>query len=359
MIITRRIWFAGMLAMIALAGSAELAAQKDSVHLKVDADGRKSLVRGKIVDMSPFKVVVDDDGDREEVPVSRISKINFGGEPRDLTRAREHLDNQRYDDCLESIGGMEELPDSAFMRQEIQFLTAYANGMKAMRGDESSTVASAAEAVGSFIKANNDSYQLVKAVDLYGHLLMADGKTAQAGKQFNRLTRSGWDAYQVKGHFFEGETLIHQGQYDQARKSFEAVINQPGNSEEIRQFRLLANCQLAKINALQGDVESAIASLERIIQNENSDNTRLFAYAYNALGTGYLESEQLKKACRAFLHTELLFSAEPDAHAEALYQLSKIWLELKETDRANRAREMLINRYRNTIWAQKLSFSGQ
>jgi tetratricopeptide (TPR) repeat protein len=352
--INGRIWFAGVLVTAALAGSAELPAQKDSVHLKADSDGRKSLVRGKIVEMSPFKVVVEADGEREEVAVNRISKVNFGGEPRDLTRAREHLENQRFDDCLDSIEKIDDLPDSAFMRQEVQFLRAYADGKKALRGDPSSTIESAENGLASFIKANNDSYQLVKAVDLYGHLLMADGKTAQAGKEFNRLTRSGWDIYQTRGHFFEGETLIHQAQYDQARKSFEAVMNQTGTTEEIRQFQLLAKCQLAKIDALQGDVNSAIAALEKIIQNENSDNTQLFAYAYNALGTGYLQSEQLKKACRAFLHTELLFSTEPDAHAEALFQLSKIWMELKETDRANQARELLTNRYRNTIWAQKL-----
>ena len=153
---------------------------------------------------------------------------------------------------------------------------------------------------------------------------------------------------------FEGETLIHQDKLSDALKSYRALTNLSGNDDQTRQFKLLAECQTAKLSALQGDVETAIASVEEIIENENAENTQLFAYAYNALGTCYLKSNQLKKACRAFLHTELLFSSESDAHAEALYNLAKIWPKLKESGRANRARETLTSRYRNTIWASKL-----
>lgn len=334
--------------------AAQLPAQKDSVHLKADSSGRKSLIRGRITETSPFRVTVNVDGTPEQVAVSQIKKVTFSEEPRGLTRAREHLENQRFDDCLDSIRKLEDVPDSRLIQQELKFLEVYSTAKKALRADKGVTLDVAENSIAAFIKANNDSYRLVHAVDLYGQLLMANGKTEQAQKEFSRLTKSKWDEYVTKGYFFEGETLVHQEKYDLARKSFELLMQQPGSDDVSRQYKLLAECQLAKISALQGNVGPAIATVENIIQNQNTDNTQLFAYAYNALGTGYLQSNELKKACRAFLHTELLFSTEPDAHAEALYHLSKIWPELKETDRANRARELLTSRYRNTIWAKKL-----
>ena len=91
-----------------------------------------------------------------------------------------------------------------------------------------------------------------------------------------------------------------------------------------------------------------------IIKSENPDNTQLFAYAYNALGTCHLQNKNLKEARTAFLHTELLFSKESEAMAEALYNLSLIWPDLGNNDRAIKARESLKNSFRNSYWARKL-----
>lgn len=331
-----------------------LTAQKDTVYKQSETNGRNSLVRGKVVETTAFKVVVEDNGNRRDVPAAKINKIVFSGEPRTLGRATDHFDNQRWDDCLDALSKLEDVPDSRFIQQKIAFMRAYASAAKALRGDQNTSVSSAQEQLGEFIKSNSTSYQLVVAIDLYGQLLMANGEMAAALKEFNKLTKSRWDRYVTRGHFFEGEIYIHQQNYDAARQSYQALKAMEASDPETRKFQLLADCQLAKINAMQGNPEQGIETLLRIIRDENPDDTRLFAIAYNALGTCYQNSGQIKKACRAFLHTELLFSSEADAHAEALYHLSQIWPQLKETDRANRAREMLTTRYRNTIWASKL-----
>ena len=340
-------------AIFVLSPASQLRAQKDSVYRK-GKNGGNSLVRGKVLSTSAFKVTVDDDGTNKEVAVSEINKISYAGEPRALGRARGHLENERFDDCLESIKKIEDPPSSKFMQQEIQYLEAFASGKKALRGDPVLTTKVAEQIVGNFVKSNSDSYRLVPTVELYAQLLMANGKMQQAQKEFNKLTKSQWPTYERRGHFFEGETLIHQDNLAGASKSYQTLASLSDNSIEARQYKLLADCQLAKISAMQGKVEPAIATLEKIIQVENADNTQLFACAYNALGTCYLKTGDIKKACRSFLHTELLFSTESDAHAEALYNLTKIWPQLKKTDRANQARELLVSRYRNTIWASKL-----
>ena len=335
-------------------GVSESSAQKDSVYTKSGVAGRNSLVRGNVVESTAFKVVVDDDGNRKDVPASKINKIVFAGEPRSLARAKDQFDAGRWDDCLETLAKLDKVPDSKLVKQKIAFTKAYATAAKAIRGDEGTSIAAAQQALRQFIKSNSTSYKLVVAIDLYGQLLLADGKTMEAQKEFAKLTKSKWDKYVSRGHFFEGETLVHQEKYGQATKSYQAIKSMAAADQETKQFQLLADCQLVKINAAQGKADEGIKQLLEIIQTENPDDTRLFAIAYNALGTCYLNNSETKKACRAFLHTELLFSNETDAHAEALYNLTRIWPQLKETDRANRAREMLTTRYRNTIWASKL-----
>lgn len=349
----RNVVAAALTAIVVSLHASHLYAQKDSVYRK-GKNGGNSLLRGKVLSTSAFKVTVDEKGSTKEVPVSEINKISYSGEPRSLSRARDHLENERFDDCLETLKKIEDPPGSKFIKQEMQYLEACASGRKAMRGDPVLTTKVAEQIVGNFVQSNSDSYRLVPAVDLYAQLLMANGKTQQAQKEFNKLTKSQWSSYERRGHFFEGETLIHQDNLAGAAKSYQTLASLDDSSAEARQYKLLADCQLAKISALEGSVEPAIATLEKIIQVENSDNTQLFACAYNALGTSYLKAGNIKKACRSFLHTELLFSTEADAHAEALYNLTKIWPQLKETDRANRARALLVSRYRNTIWAAKL-----
>ena len=320
----------------------------------ITGGSRKSLARGEVVETTAFKVVVAEGGSRKEVPASKVEKVVFSGEPRTLVRAKDYFDEQRWDDCLKSIAKLEKVPDSKFIKQKIAFIKAYAGASKALRGDTGYSIAAAQNELGNFVKQNRTSYSLVKAIDLYGQLLMADGKTAEAQKEFNKLTKSKWEKYIARGHFFEGETMIHREKFDEAKQSYLSLKKIPVTGEDTKQFHLLADCQLAKINAIQGNPQQGIETLLKIIQEENPDNTKLFAVAYNALGTCYLNNRQTKKACRAFLHTELLFASESGSHAEALYNLTRIWPELKETDRANRAREMLTSRYRNTIWASKL-----
>ena len=105
--------------------------------------------------------------------------------------------------------------------------------------------------------------------------------------------------------------------------------------------------------AMTGNPAAGEQIVMEIIGNESSKNTILFANAYNALGTCYAQEGKTKEAIRAFLKTDLLFTVDPESHAEALYHLNDLWQKAERPDRAARARQKLTQRYRSTWWATR------
>ncbi len=66
---------------------------------------------------------------------------------------------------------------------------------------------------------------------------------------------------------------------------------------------------------------------------------------YNAQGASYEAGGDNEGAIMAYLHTHLMFSAQPDAHAEALKRLIELWPLVGNPDRAAAARQELQQRY--------------
>ena len=329
------------------------AQSNDSIFLKSNANGGSSVRRGRISQTSPNGVTIQVKGKAEEIPSQKIKKISYAGEPRQLGTARGRIETGRYDDGLTELAKISGTVDSDFIQSEIDFLKAFCQAQKSLKGGDV-TAQQAGIAIRNFTQKYPDSYHFYPATDLLGKLLVAIGKPEFAEKEFAKISRSQWPAMTIKGFFERGNALLLTGNLETAKQCFESIATIDANDDESQQFKMVAQCQLAKIMALSGQLDSGQAIVEKIIKDENPDNAMLFAYAYNALGTCYLQAQQPKPAAIAFLHTELLYSNELSPHAEALYNLAKIWPVLEETDRANRARQALKSRYRNTYWALQL-----
>lgn len=339
--------FAWCLVFVVSLVAADIRAQ-DAVY-KYREGGGNSKVSGKIESITPDGVTVDGD----QIPASQIKKLVFRNEPSEISRARDQMDAGRFSDCLEELKKIKESNISRKIQQEIDFLNAYSTAQISLRGGSIAPV-NAGKVVGQFLKDHSNSCHLYPALEQYGKLLWAFGKPDLAANEFAKLTNSTWPEYVLKGHFYRGQILSELGQHGEAVKAFDAILATESNDDTTQSYQLLAKCEKARAVGLAGDPNAARNTIEGIIRDESPENKRLFAYLYNALGAVFEKSGQMKEAARAYLHTELLFATEPEPHAEALYRLALIWPKLEETDRANRARDTLKSRYRNSYWAGKL-----
>jgi tetratricopeptide (TPR) repeat protein len=147
-----------------------------------------------------------------------------------------------------------------------------------------------------------------------------------------------------------GRALIAQKKFDEASQQFSDVLAIDLSTAEANREKLFASIGKAQCVAELGKPDEGIAALQDLIARNDPTDGVLFGRIYNALGKCYLKVNKPKDARDAFLHTEMLFPNDTNAHAESLYHLSKLWSDLNKSDRAVAARNTLRERYPGSIW---------
>lgn len=306
-------------------------------------------LRGAVKNSNPEELLVGS----KTVSAQDVKKVNFSGAPRELGRAKEDMLNGRYTDAWAELEKIDPVPTDPMVLQEYEYARSVTMGKIALMGGQISTREAGAK-IGAFVRKYPDSFRIYPVLDIYGQLLVGINRIDLAEAEFRKLAASNWPEFQLKGLFDLGQAQLLMEKYPEATASFNKLESHSLNDAVAQQYKLLAKCQNAKSMAMQGKPDQAKAALEQIILNQDHQNKQLFARCYNALGTCYLQKDEPLEAAMAFLHTDLLYSGDTDAHAEALYQLAQIWPQLEDTDRANRARQLLSGSYSSSFWKLKL-----
>jgi hypothetical protein len=105
--------------------------------------------------------------------------------------------------------------------------------------------------------------------------------------------------------------------------------------------------------AAAGQVKEATAAIGDIIAKAKPEDAELLARAYNALGDCYLQSKDPRGALFAFLHVDLLYSQEAEAHAKALHELVPLWKNVGRDSRSQETARKLAEKYPGSRWAKQ------
>ncbi len=308
----------------------------------------------KIVSSSPLKVEITQGANSEhkEIPVNQIDVIYYGEEPAPLKNAKNNILAGRYEEALNLLSHLK--TDSISrkeLREDLDFYTALSNAHLAIDGEVK--IADAGRLMTAFIKNYPDSYHYFQACQVVGDLLAANRSFAQAQEYYAKLAKAPWPDYQMRAGAAIGHALLANGKNSQALDAFENVLANPADDPLSQAQRRSATLGKAAALVALNKNDQAIALVNSFLDKADPEDAADMARAYNVLGNALRQQGKTKEAVLAFLHVNLLYPTPPDAHAEALYYLAKLWDDLHKTDRAARARQTLEQQYKNSTWAQK------
>jgi tetratricopeptide (TPR) repeat protein len=314
----------------------------------------KSTLYGNVVGMDAMKVDFrqsSGNGLVKQIPVNEIDAVFYEGEPADLKLARNHVLGGRYAEALAALKKIEKTPDRPEVQQDIEFYKALCSAKLAMTG--SMKIADAGRMMKAFADANPKSYHHFEASQVVGDLLVAVGSYPAAAEYYARLSAAPWPDYRMRAGVAVGRALLAQGKTREALAAFDKVLATQSEGNSAQTQRMAAS--LGKAGALVAlkKPDEAIKVVEGFLEKADPEDKPLMARAYDILGTAQRQAGRTKEALLAFLHVDVLYAAVPDAHAEALANLADLWEQVHKTERANRARKTLMERYPESPWAKK------
>jgi tetratricopeptide (TPR) repeat protein len=341
-----------LVSMIAATGVASA-----SLALAQNVADRVRLVRGnevgEVTNMTPFQVTLKKGTEGEQpIAVNEIRSIQFSGEPAELSQARLNASNGSFATALASLEKIDvgQL-DRDFIKQDVEFYKGWCAAKLALAGD--GEIGDAGRQLNNFVKAYPNNFHYLAAREAMGDLLMAGGGYANAEKQYAELAKAPWDDYKVRAAVAVGRSLQAQGKHAEAIKQFDAALATGGAGAEVEKERLAATLGKAVSLAETGGADQAVVIIEKVIHDADPQQKELHARAYNALGTCYEKAGKSKDALLAFLHVDVLYNTVPEAHAEALSHLTTLWKAIGQDERARESRQLLDERYGGSRWAKQ------
>jgi tetratricopeptide (TPR) repeat protein len=344
---------------LAAAAVALLLISQASAIDSVKKIGNTPRISGTVKTVTATEVTIDVQGSLQKIPVTEIEAVEFEGEAAEMKLARSALKTGGDQNAIAYLDKIKpETVTKKEIKQDLAFYRAQAQARMALRG--AGDVKKAGADVFNFVNGNPDSYHFLQAQEILGELLVADGNVDAALKAFAVLDQSPFDEYKMRAGVARGRALMSQSKFPEALAEFDKVLalpfnpmTQKGTPSESQRFAAVlgkAQCQ-----ANTGGFEEAIKELEgNVIPNLSPEESKLQAAAYNTLGNCYNQKPDGKKAALlAFLHVDVLYNIVPSEHAEALWNLSNLWVDIGKNERGQECLTRLNRMYPGSPWLTK------
>ncbi|HEY5313248.1 MAG TPA: hypothetical protein VIK18_12045, partial [Pirellulales bacterium] len=147
----------------------------------------------------------------------------------------------------------------------------------------------------------------------------------------------------MRAGILNGKALVAQKKYPEAQKAFADVVlladqqKTPAAADE----KVAALLGTADCLANEGKVDEGIKQVQDVIKGLDPENEPLQAEAFLTLGACYVKKHATKDALLAYLHVDIVYPSQTQAHIAALRQLAVLWNELGKADRSAQASQTL------------------
>ncbi len=310
---------------------------------------------GEVTGMSPLEVKIKQGTTDKAIPVNQVDYIAWTGEPAQLKNMRAKIKAGDYEFVIQTADKIkpEDLKRKE-MQQDVEYYRAYAKARLALAGG--GDLREAGQLMKEFVKKNDGSYHLLQAAETLGDLLVAVGAYDLAAAEYSKLDKAPWPDMKARAAIAIGRAQLAQKKYPEAQAEFDKVLSAPVTEESAEVKTQLQTAMLGKATCLAATAQfdEGIKLIESVIAEADPEEAELHARAYVTLGNCYRQKPgATKEALLAFLHVDVLYASQAEAHAEALANLRELWNEVGKPDRAQQAAEMLAERYKNSPWAKK------
>ena len=322
---------------VAMLGTA--VAQTDRVYT---ADGKS--VTGTVTTTAKDGVQLKRNSNLQPITAADIIKVLWEGDPGELTRAREFAIGGQHE---KAIAELKKVNVSKLSRdgQQADFAFYQASSLAQLALAGNGSRAAAVAKVREFLGKNSDSFHFYTATQLLGDLALSLGKADEAIKYYGYLGRSRSVETKIRALYLIGTAKAASGDASAAIADFDRVVGAPASSSSALEIQTLAKAGKAAALAAAGDSEAGLAIIDDLINNLTPSDVTTAAAIYNAAGANHEASGNVEPAIEAYLHTHLMYAADPQRHATALSRLIPLWDQVNRPERANEMRNRLKELY--------------
>jgi tetratricopeptide (TPR) repeat protein len=343
------IWLGTSLLVLSVGLTTRLQAE-DQVERRVGP-----TVRGDITEISRTEIVVKGRNNQRDyhIPANEIERIHWQAERPQLSQIRVEERNGQFDKAIAGYEAALKDSTSPNLTTDLEFLIARAAASRALANEENYD--DAIKRLEKFRAVHSANFRYFEALKLLARLYMAKSDVEKADATMKLLLEAPWTDFKMEADILQAQVALASGKTEAALGPIENVLRvKPSSPGELsRRYEAL----LLKATCLQkeGKFPEAIDVLTGILDEAGEDDTKTLAETCVRLGDCYQAAGRTKEAILSYLRVDILFPKEKSQHAEALYYLSRLFVQDGKPDKSADAQARLQQSYPHSPWTSKLA----